>query len=83
MFLLIITAYVSYVGYYFYSNSWLLTFSNRLIFYLSILILPVVWIAFKLLQAQSSEQFRQVGNFIKAWMIVGILSTFIWKGIVF
>lgn len=81
--LLIITAYVSYVGYYFYSNSWLLTFSNRLIFYLSILILPVVWIAFKLLQAQSSEQFRQVGNFIKAWMIVGILSTFIWKGIVF
>lgn len=80
---LIITAYLSYVGYYFFSNSWLLSFSNRLIPYLIILILPVVWISYKLLQAQSSEQFSKVGNFIKAWMIAGMLSTFIWKGIVF
>ncbi len=81
--LLIIVAYLSYVGYYFFNNSWLVAFANRLIPYLIILIFPVFWIVYKLLQAQYSDQFRQVGNFIKAWMIVGMLSTLIWKGIVF
>ncbi|MCX7743219.1 MAG: UbiA family prenyltransferase [Flavobacteriales bacterium] len=81
--LFVIMAYLCYVGYYFINNFWLVTYANRLIPYIMILILPVFWIVFYLFQAQFNDQFRQLGNFIKVWMIFGMLSTLIWKGIIF
>lgn len=81
--LLLATAYVSYVAYYILGNSWLIDFPERLIPYLIVLMIPVAWIIMKLLTAEIPEDFKRIATGIKIWMVAGILSTLLWKGIVF
>lgn len=81
--LLLITLYLGYVTYYVLSNNWLAFFPARIIPYSLVLFIPAVWIVWKIILAEHTNEYKKTGNIIKLWMVIGISSTMLWKGIIF
>ena len=80
---LLIALYIGYVMYFALSNNWLTFFPARLIPYLLVLLIPPVLIVWRIIVAENPYDYKKTGNMIKIWMVIGISSTMLWKGIVF
>lgn len=81
--ILLSVLYLIYVTYYVLSNNYLSLFPTRLIPYLLVLFIPIVFVVWMLIMAKNTVEYKKLGNVIKCWMVIGILSTILWKGVIF
>lgn len=75
--------YLCYVIYYVLLNNYLFFYPARLLPYLLVLLVPIGWIVWMVIMATNTDEYKKTGNVIKGWMVIGILSTILWKGNVF